>query len=165
MRSARMILATAAASAALAFGAPGAYAAGGNWDHDDSSYSDGSSSGKEHGQHESPHGGMHTGGGALTAVNDHDDWGSSRDPKTDPDTYKDNDGGGKSDWGGGDHDSGGRGNDSTGGGGHEKPSGGMHTGGGALAAPTATAGGLAVLAVAATGLYAIRRKRPVGSPA
>jgi hypothetical protein len=163
MRSARMILATAAASAALAFGAPGAYAAGGNWDHDDSSYSDGSSAGQEHGRHESPHGGMHTGGGALTAVNDHDDWGSSRDPKTDPETYKDNDSGGKGDWGGGDRDSGG--NDSWGGGGHEKPSGGMHTGGGALATPTATAGGLAVLAVAATGLYVIRRKKPVGSPA
>ncbi|MFR0354339.1 hypothetical protein [Streptomyces sediminimaris] len=163
MRSARMILATAAASAALAFGAPGAYAAGGNWDHDDSSYSDGSSHGKEHDRHEAPHGGMHTGGGALAAVSDHNDWGSSRDPKTDPDTYKDNDGG-KKDWGGGDRDSGSRGNDSWGGG-HEKPSGGMHTGGGALAAPTATAGGLAVLAVAATGLYAIRRKKPVGSPA
>ncbi|MBY8338488.1 hypothetical protein LXH13_04720 [Streptomyces spinosirectus] len=158
MRSARLILATAAASAALAFGAPGAYAAGGNWDHDDSSYSDGSSHGKEQGTHESPHGGMHTGGGALTAVNDHDDWGSSRDPKTDPDTYKDN--GGKSDWG--DRDGGG--NDSWGGG-HEKPSGGMHTGGGALATPTTTAGGLAVLAVAATGLYAVRRKRPAGNPA
>lgn len=151
MRSARMILATAAASAALAFGAPGAYAAGGNWDHDDSSYSDSSSHGKEHDRHDSPHGGMHTGGGALATVSDHNDWGSSRDPKTDPDTYKDNDGGS-------------RGNDSWGGG-HEKPSGGMHTGGGALAAPTATAGGLAVLAVAATGLYAIRRKKPVGSPA
>ncbi|EPD62172.1 MULTISPECIES: hypothetical protein [Streptomyces] len=160
MRSARLILATAAASAALALGAPGAYAAGGDWDHDDSSYSDGSSHGKEHGKHESPHGGMHTGGGALTAVNDHDDWGSSRDPKTDPDTYKDN--GGKSDWG--DRDGGGRGGDSWGGG-HEKPSGGMHTGGGALATPTATAGGLAVLAVAATGLYAARRKKPVGNPA
>jgi hypothetical protein len=158
MRSARLILATAAASAALALGAPGAYAAGGDWDHDDSSYSDGSSHGKEHGKHESPHGGMHTGGGALTAVNDHDDWGSSRDPKTDPDTYKDN--GGKSDWG--DRDGGG--NDSWGGG-HEKPSGGMHTGGGALATPTTTAGGLAVLAVAATGLYAVRRKRPAGNPA
>ena len=95
---------------------------------------------------------------ALTAVNDHDDWGSSRDPKTDPDTYKDN--GGKSDWG--DRDGGG--NDSWGGG-HEKPSGGMHTGGGALATPTTTAGGLAVLAVAATGLYAVRRKRPAGNPA
>jgi hypothetical protein len=160
MRSARLILATAAASAALALGAPGAYAAGGDWDHDDSSYSDGSSHGKEHGKHESPHGGMHTGGGALTAVNDHDDWGSSRDPKTDPDTYKDN--GGKSDWG--DRDGGGRGGDSWGGG-HEKPSGGMHTGGGALATPTTTAGGLAVLAVAATGLYAVRRKRPAGNPA
>jgi hypothetical protein len=173
MRSARMILATAAASAVLAIGAPGAFAAGGDWDHDDSSYSDGSSSdgssyGKEHGKghdqdkHDAPRGGMHTGGGALTAVNDHDDWATPKDSKTDPDTYKDNDGA-KGDWGGGDRD-GGRGNDSWGGG-HEKPSGGMHTGGGALATPTATAGGLAVLAVAATGLYAARRRKPAGSPA
>ncbi|MFI0091735.1 hypothetical protein ACH4OZ_36800, partial [Streptomyces bobili] len=43
--------------------------------------------------------------------------------------------------------------------GEEKPRGGVHTGGGALDAPTATAGGLAVLAVAATGLYAARRKK------
>jgi hypothetical protein len=167
-----MILATAAASAVLAIGAPGAFAASGDWDHDDSSYSDGSSYGKEHGkehdkehgkdQHDTPRGGMHTGGGALTAVGDHDGWATPKDPKTDPETYKDHDGG-RGDWGGGDRDSG-RGNDSWGGG-HEKPSGGMHTGGGALAAPTATAGGLAVLAVAATGLYAARRKKTAGNPA
>jgi hypothetical protein len=157
-----MFLATAAASAVLAIGAPGAFAAGGDWDHDDSSYSDGSSHGKEHGRedgehsrHEAPHGGMHTGGGALTAVNDDGDWGGDRrDPKTDPDTYRDDS------WGRDhDRDGGGRGKDSWSGG-HEKPRGGMHTGGGALAAPTATAGGLAVLAVAATGLYAARRKKP-----
>ncbi|MCX4878982.1 MULTISPECIES: hypothetical protein [unclassified Streptomyces] len=168
MRSARMILATAAASAVLAIGAPGAYAAGGDWDHDDSSHSDGSSHGKEHGQetkHDSPHGGMHTGGGALTAVNDRDDWATAKDPKTDPETYKDKDGEHGQDSWGGDHDSdGGRGNDSWSGG-HEKPSGGMHTGGGGLATPSATAGGLAALAVAATGLYAVRRKKPAGSPA
>ncbi|WTX18444.1 hypothetical protein OG303_43130 [Streptomyces sp. NBC_00005] len=162
-----MILATAAASAVLAIGAPGAFAAGGDWDHDDSSYKDGSSYSKEHDKdtkHDAPRGGMHTGGGALTAVNDRDDWATARDPKTDPETYKDKDSEhGKDSWSGGDHDSGG-GNDSWSGG-HEKPSGGMHTGGGALAAPTATAGGLAVLAVAATGLYATRRKRLAGSPA
>ncbi|MER7052660.1 hypothetical protein ABT402_10405, partial [Streptomyces sp. NPDC000351] len=60
MRSARMLLTTAAASAVLVLGAPGAYAAaGGDWEHDDSSY------GKEHdngGKHEEPRGGMHTGG-------------------------------------------------------------------------------------------------------
>ncbi|MGW0826337.1 hypothetical protein ACWD3C_35295, partial [Streptomyces sp. NPDC002845] len=51
------------------------------------------------------------------------------------------------------------------GGGHEKPRGGMHTGGGALAAQGGTAGGLAVLAVAATALYAARRKATAGSAA
>ncbi|MFE9440081.1 hypothetical protein ACFYO2_13885 [Streptomyces sp. NPDC006602] len=92
MRSARILLATAAASAVLAVTAPGAHAAAGDWDHDDSSYS------KEH----------HKGGS------------------------------------------------------HDGPRGGMHTGGGALAAPAVTAGGLAVLAVAGTGLYAVRRKKSHG---
>ncbi|WP_051858274.1 hypothetical protein [Streptomyces cellulosae] len=50
-------------------------------------------------------------------------------------------------------------------GGHEKPSGGIHTGGGALATPAVTAGGLAVLAVAGSGLYAARRKKSVPGPA
>ncbi|OSC49426.1 hypothetical protein B5181_40960, partial [Streptomyces sp. 4F] len=48
---------------------------------------------------------------------------------------------------------------SWGGGEHEKPRGGMHTGGGGLDTPATTAGGLAVLAVAATGLYAVRRRK------
>jgi hypothetical protein len=164
MRSARMILATAAASAVLALGAPGAYAAGGDWDQDDSSYGKehgkehGNDQGKEHGKehdsdggHEAPHGGMHTGGGALTAVNDDSGWGSGGDRKQDPDYWKDKDGDsdhGKDSWGE-----------------HDKPKGGMHTGGGALAAPTVTAGGVAVLAVAATGLYASRRRKPAGSAA
>ncbi|MFH0181041.1 LPXTG cell wall anchor domain-containing protein, partial [Streptomyces cacaoi] len=48
---------------------------------------------------------------------------------------------------------------------HDKPSGGVHTGGGALATPSATAAGLGVLAVAGTGLYALRRKKTVGGVA
>ena len=159
MRSARIFLATAAASAVLAIGAPGAFANGGDGNHDGSSH--GKEHGKEHGKqpkHEEPRGGVHTGGGALTAVNDDGDWGGSRSSKTDPDTYRDDSWG--SDHGGRDEDGGGRGSDSWGGGDHEKPHGGMHTGGGALAAPTATAGGLAVLGVVATGLYAVRRKKP-----
>ncbi|MFF8971069.1 hypothetical protein ACF1A1_17480, partial [Streptomyces sp. NPDC014995] len=44
-------------------------------------------------------------------------------------------------------------------GGHDKPSGGVHTGGGALAQPGVTAGGMAVLALAGTGLYVVRRKK------
>ncbi|MEU5040667.1 hypothetical protein [Streptomyces griseorubiginosus] len=168
MRSARMILATAAASTVLALGAPGAYAAaGGDWDQSDSSsYSkeQDKEQGKEHGKdsdHDRPHGGMHTGGGALTAVNA-DDWGTAKDPKYDPETYKDKDKdqqGGKDSggWSGKQEEDGGWS------GSHEKPSGGMHTGGGALASPGMTAGGLAVLAVAGAGLYAARRKKTAGS--
>jgi hypothetical protein len=166
MRSARMLLATATATAALAIAAPVAYA-NATWDHDDHSYS------KEHdkdGRHESPHGGMHTGGGALTAV-DADDWGTARDPKHDPETYRSKDGGSSSDsyggkqerdsWSGKDgHDSGGGKEDrDSWGSDHGKPHGGMHTGGGALASPGVTAGGLAVLAVAGTGMYVLRRKK------
>ncbi|KPI28296.1 hypothetical protein OV320_4757 [Actinobacteria bacterium OV320] len=203
MRSARMILATAVASAAFAVGAPGAYAAG-DTDHDDSSYSkeDSSSSskehdneddssyskeedsssgkeeqgkehgkeeqgkeeqGKEHGkeEHDSPHGGIHTGGGALASVNDSGDHGAAKDPKYDPETYKDKDTEhGKDSWNGGkEEESGGWSKE------HDKPSGGMHTGGGGLATPSATAAGLGVLAVAGTGLYALRRKKTVGGVA
>ncbi|MFI2433297.1 hypothetical protein [Streptomyces sp. NPDC018693] len=186
MRSVRTLLVTAAGSAVLVLGAPGAYAVGS--DHEDSSYSkehgkdhgkdqdkehgkDGrhdkphggvhtgggaltvvgaddwsKEHGKEHGKdgrHDKPHGGVHTGGGALTAVNA-DGWGTAWDPKYDPETYKDKGSG--------------YGKDSTSGD-HGKPRGGMHTGGGALATPSVTAGGAAVLAVAATGLYAVRRRK------
>ncbi|MGW6642533.1 hypothetical protein [Streptomyces iakyrus] len=201
MRSARMLLATATATAALAITAPAAYAqAMGDWDHDDSSYS------KEHhkdGKHDKPHGGMHTGGGALAAVTADDEWdgdkgdvegkeeehgkekehekGSWKDkhhkphggvhtgggalaavnsdddwdnPKHDPDTYKED-----GDWGG-KHDEHDKGSWEGKHGKHDKPRGGMHTGGGGLAsAPGVTAGGMAVLAVAGTGLYALRRQR------
>ncbi|MEU0028461.1 hypothetical protein [Streptomyces sp. NPDC006335] len=121
MRSARILLTTAAASAVLVLGAPGAYAAGDDWDSSDSSYS------KEH-----------------------------TNPKYDPETYKDKDSEHGRDSGGGKHEGGWSG-------GHEKPSGGMHTGGGGLASPTVTTGGLAMLVVAGTGLYAARRKRVAGS--
>ncbi|MEH0442297.1 MULTISPECIES: hypothetical protein [unclassified Streptomyces] len=198
MRSARMILATAAASAALAIGAPGAFATDGDWDHDSSSYSkedsssakeDGSWSGKEHGkedhgkeehskgehgkgEHDGPHGGMHTGGGALTAVDQDGDRGAAKDPRFDPETYKDKDKDkdweaadtnkeehGSGSWEGGKEESGGWS------GKHDKPSGGMHTGGGALAGPSTTAAGLGVLAVAGTGVYALRRRKTAGGVA
>ncbi|MEU6224996.1 hypothetical protein [Streptomyces sp. NPDC047042] len=160
MRSARLLLATATATAALAIAAPGAFAAdGGDWDHGDSSYS------KEHdkdSKHDKPNGGMHTGGGALTAVNE-GDWskGDSADEskkggwEADKEEAKGSwnsedkeessskgDWGGKGEWGGK----------------HEKPSGGMHTGGGALASPGVTAGGLAALAVVGAGAFAMRRR-------
>ncbi|MFC9132410.1 hypothetical protein ACFT4A_37020 [Streptomyces sp. NPDC057099] len=179
MRSARILLATATATAALAIAAPTAGAeAMGDRDHDNTSYS------KEHhkeDKHHEPRGGVHTGGGALAAVNADDDWDN---PKHDPDTYKDGERGedpwgdkhddpygdkrdkdwdkhdehGKDwdkhekDWGD-KHDENGRHDE------HDKPRGGVHTGGGALAAPGVTAGGLAVLAVAGSGLYALRRQR------
>ncbi|MEU2624177.1 hypothetical protein ABZ642_39730 [Streptomyces sp. NPDC007157] len=202
MRSARMILATTAATAALAFAAPGAQAAvAGDWDNggrDDSSYS------KEHNDdssHEGPRGGMHTGGGVLAVAKLSSEWesDSGNDSKFDPETYKDkgDDQGGKGDSGdkedsggkgnGGDkEDSGGKGNggdkEDSGGKGDRgsgegrdqggswgddedsgKPHGGMHTGGGGLATPGVTTGGLAVLGVAAAGAYALRRRNTAGS--
>ncbi|MGM9385187.1 hypothetical protein ACWD64_12145 [Streptomyces antibioticus] len=180
MRSARVILATAAATAVIGLGAPAAFAAGSDWEKGDSSSSSstkeesttkeesgylakhpedaGKSKGDWGGK---PSGGVHTGGGALTAVNE-GDWATAKDPKYDPETYKEKDSGSstkeesgylakhpedagksKGDW--------------------EKPSGGVHTGGGGLATPSVTTGGLAVLGVAAAGLYAARRKKTAGS--
>ncbi|MFD8213846.1 hypothetical protein ACFV2U_08990 [Streptomyces sp. NPDC059697] len=136
MRSARMLLATATATAALAIGAPGALAAtAGDGGHDDSSYSK---------EHDKPNGGVHTGGGALTAVRGDDssksDSGSDHgksDSGSDhgkSDSGSDRDKGDSSDSehgkkGGSDH---GKGDDS----GSERrgPRGGVHTGGGALSA-------------------------------
>ena len=171
MRSARLLLTTAAASAVLALAATGAHAADG-WDHDDTSSS--SSHGKEHGkehdkdaEHGKPHGGMHTGGGALTAVTAGDDWATAHDPKYDPETYKEKDSSDgyskdssakeKDDWSGASKE---KDKDSWGGGDHDKPHGGMHTGGGALAGTTGvTAGGLAVLALGGAGAYTLRRRK------
>jgi len=174
-----MVLATAAASAVLAITAPGAYAADGGWNPDDSSQSTehstehGTEHGKEHGKdssHDGPHGGMHTGGGALTTVRQ-DGSDNARDPKFDPNTYKDHGSSSSSSsdssgWSG-DHDKGSSTSSSSDdwSGEHDKPHGGMHTGGGALAMPTVTAGGLAVLALAGTGLYAARRRKTAGSVA
>ncbi|GGW76932.1 hypothetical protein GCM10010503_63430 [Streptomyces lucensis JCM 4490] len=198
MRSARMLLATAAVSAALAFATPGAaFASHGGDDsgRDDSSYSRDSDSGGDHGkgsdgdhdkdygkEHDSdrgrgePRGGMHTGGGALATVVRGDDWGSGSDggdSRFDPDSYRDKgDKGDKGEKGekgdrgdkGEKGEDGGRDKDEWGDDGHDKPHGGMHTGGGGLADPGVTAGGLAVLAVGATGMYALRRRK-AGGPA
>ncbi|MFF5438183.1 hypothetical protein [Streptomyces achromogenes] len=192
MRSARMLLATAASTAALAFATPGAafaVPAGHDSGRDDSSYSreHDSDSGRDKesdsdddndygnkrdsgGEHDGPRGGMHTGGGALAAVRS-GGWGSENDDsRFDPESYRDkgeeDDGeekGGKEEKGGG-KGKGGRSGKSEWGEDDEqdKPRGGMHTGGGALATPGVTAGGLAVLAVAATGAYTLRRKKAAG---
>ncbi|WP_330292561.1 hypothetical protein [Streptomyces sp. NBC_00576] len=157
MRSARLLLATATATAALAIAAPGALAAdGGDWDNGDSSYS------KEHdkdSKHDKPNGGMHTGGGALTAVNE-GDW--SKDDSTDEsekgDWEADKEEGSKGSWHSSDKEEKEEGGKGNWGSKHEKPSGGMHTGGGALAAPGVTAGGLAALAVVGAGAFAMRRR-------
>ncbi|MFD7134668.1 hypothetical protein [Streptomyces sp. NPDC059894] len=230
MRSARLLLATAAASATLALAATGAHATGDEAEPDGSSYSqnqDDTSSEKkdddtsaskdedtsgskdedsdkkddnDHGKkddndhgygkkdhddhdkkddgdkHDKPDGGVHTGGGALALLND--DY-STPDPKHDPETYKNKDDEQskgswskdedkekgswskdedkeKDSWNKDEEDK-----DSYGGG-HDKPNGGVHTGGGALAGADVTAGGLAVLALAGTGLYAARRRKTTG---
>ncbi|WAX81422.1 hypothetical protein [Streptomyces sp. KMM 9044] len=129
MRSARMLLATATATAALVVSAPTAFSVSmDDGEHDKSSYS------KEHDKdssHDKPHGGIHTGGGALVAVSE-GGWSGERDKEEskeeskgedkyegkdeDKDKDKDKDEDEKKDWG------------------HGKPSGGVHAGGGALAA-------------------------------
>lgn len=180
MRSTRFLLAAAGAAAVVGIAAPGAHSADGEWEGDKSSYSrEDSSYNKDHDKddsHDAPHGGIHTGGGALTAAGD-DEWGTARDPKHDPETYKDKDkdsasesdssdsGYSKGEYDKGEYDKGDHGKGEYDKGEYAKPSGGIHTGGGALASPAVTAGGLAVLAVAGTGLYAARRNRSAGNPA
>ncbi|MCL6731274.1 hypothetical protein [Streptomyces neyagawaensis] len=167
MRSARMLFATAAATAVLAITAPGAYADGDEWKGEDHGYS------KEHhkeGKHDGPHGGVHTGGGALTATQN-DEWSSEgKEDKSWGDEDKKKDEGreessyGK-EWKDDSEKESWKGDKDGWKGDHDKPRGGMHTGGGGLASPAMTAGGLAVLAVAGTGMYALRRKNIGGSAA
>ncbi|MFF1742237.1 hypothetical protein [Streptomyces mirabilis] len=123
---------------------------------DDSGSEHGKKGGSDHGKGDDsgshrhgPRGGVHTGGGALSAVRS-DDW-NKDDEKFNPETYKD-----KGDKG---NDDSGSDRDSDSDSGRDKPRGGMHTGGGALATPGRTAGGLAVLALAGAGAYVVRRKR------
>ncbi|WP_216589351.1 hypothetical protein [Streptomyces brasiliscabiei] len=177
MRIARMLLVTAAATAVLGVTAPGAFADGDAWEHKDNGYS------KEHdkdGSHDGPRGGVHTGGGALTSLTDAQEWDSERGAKPDAGGYdqaEESTKESKESWKGesgkeswkGESDKGSWKDEQEEEGGwkadHDKPRGGMHTGGGALASPTATAGGMAVLAVAGTGMYALRRKKTAGSVA
>ncbi|MFF3348874.1 hypothetical protein [Streptomyces sp. NPDC002779] len=138
MHSARALLAISAASAALVLSAPGAYAVEPDQDHEESSYS------QDHGT------------AREDETRDEDSWGDKEHGKEDSWGDKDHE---KDDSWSGKHD------ENTWKGDHEKPKGGMHTGGGGLAGPTVTAGGLAVLAVAGTGLYAARRRKSAGSVA
>ncbi|MER5718052.1 hypothetical protein [Streptomyces sp. NPDC002132] len=183
MRSARMLFATAAASAVLALTTPGAAFAVGAYDHDDSSsYSKEADKDKdkEHGKdeekgswskdsekdsekdkdswgggHGKPDGGVHTGGGALSLTND-DEW-----KKDDEYKSKDEE---KGSWSK-DSEKDSEKDKGSWGGGHDKPNGGVHTGGGALAAPGVTTSGLAALAVVGAGVYAVRRRKTAGSAA
>ncbi|GHH81473.1 hypothetical protein [Streptomyces capitiformicae] len=141
-----------------------------------------------------PRGGVHAGGGALTTVPNEEEWNSGHHTKEDTykerehgkDSYE-SDHHGKHEGGGykendsysdhgkesykGDHEKGSWKDDhykhdkeywkDE----HGKPRGGVHTGGGALASPAVTAGGLAVLAVAGTGMYALRRRKTAGNVA
>ncbi|QFR03054.1 hypothetical protein F9278_37295 [Streptomyces phaeolivaceus] len=171
-----MLLVTAAATAVLGVTAPGAYADGDEWEHKDNGYS------KEHDKdssHDGPRGGVHTGGGALTALTDAQEWDSERAAKPEAGGYDKAEESTKESqepWKGesdkeswkDDHDKGSWKDENDEGawkGDHDKPRGGVHTGGGALAAPAVTAGGMAVLAVAGTGMYALRRRKTAGSVA
>ncbi|MFE6335919.1 hypothetical protein ACFVP3_09975 [Streptomyces sp. NPDC057806] len=140
MHSARALLAISAASAALVLGAPGAYAVEPDRDHEESSYSQDHGSGQEDSQRSE------------------DTWGDKEHGKED--TWGDKEHQKEDSWSDKEHDK-----EHSWKGDHEKPTGGMHTGGGGLAGPTVTAGGLAVLAVAGTGLYAARRRKSAGSVA
>ncbi|CAM5735486.1 LPXTG cell wall anchor domain-containing protein OS=Streptomyces tendae OX=1932 GN=F3L20_22450 PE=4 SV=1 [Streptomyces tendae] len=138
MRSARMVLAAATATAALAIAAPAAYA-----DHDGDSGHDSSSYSEDYGKeskydkdekddkYDKPHGGVHAGGGALSAVSG-DDWGTAKDPKYDPETYKEKDDSESEDSWSGKQDKEWK---------HDKPHGGVHTGGGGLASEPGCHGG------------------------
>ncbi|MFD6925380.1 hypothetical protein ACFV99_34825, partial [Streptomyces sp. NPDC059944] len=108
-------------------------------------------------EEEKPHGGMHTGGGALTAVTN-DDW--SKGDKDKESSGSDQEKSWDSEQDKGDKGSWEKGKDEE-----EKPHGGMHTGGGGLATPGVTAGGIAVLGLAAAGVYTVRRRNAEGGVA
>ncbi|QFQ98957.1 hypothetical protein F9278_25530 [Streptomyces phaeolivaceus] len=165
MRSARTLMATAAASAVLVLGAPGAYASGG-WDEADSSYSKEQDKGPDNGtdgpaRQDDSAGAVKQDPAAGTAKQEENSWSGKQDTGSGTAKQEETSGTAKQDAGSWSEKQ----DKGSWGGGHEKPSGGVHTGGGGLAAPAVTAGGLAVLAVAGTGLYAARRKKAAGSVA
>ncbi|MGW9448652.1 hypothetical protein [Streptomyces sp. NPDC055632] len=96
--------------------------------------------------HDKPHGGVHTGGGALTAVNA-DDWSkpeTETKPESKPETKDHEKDQGKE---------------------HDKPKGGMHTGGGGLAGTGTNVTGAVVLAGGAAAFVLYRRKKAAGATA
>ncbi|MFG3353283.1 hypothetical protein ACGF15_15040, partial [Streptomyces sp. NPDC048001] len=111
MRSARILIASAAVTAALAVSAPASYALAVADDHGRDEASSSEKKWEKDGDHEKsgeyrkPHGGVHAGGGALAAVSA-DDWEKKDDEHEKSGKYK-------------------------------KPHGGVHAGGGALAAVSA----------------------------
>ncbi|MGW1305564.1 hypothetical protein ACWD5R_38620, partial [Streptomyces sp. NPDC002514] len=113
----------------------------------------------DEGERDRPRGGVHTGGGALSAITS-SDWSSDSGDSSrfDPETYRNNNSDKSSNKEKGSDNE--RNKDSWN---EERPSGGMHTGGGGLADPGVTAGGLAVVAFLGTGVYALRRKHAGGS--
>ncbi|MFE7382851.1 hypothetical protein ACFU9F_21065, partial [Streptomyces zhihengii] len=98
MRSARILLASAVATAALTVSGPAAYAmaladdtgkdsssSSGKYskeDSDSSGYEKESDGEKKSWKHDKPHGGVHTGGGALAGVTG-DDWSKDDSEKSD----------------------------------------------------------------------------------
>jgi hypothetical protein len=165
-----MLLVTAGATAALALGAPGAYADDYGSDRGGSSYSKEQEKDSTYESDSSSKDGTHESGG----YQDGSDSGSHKDSEYGKESEygKDSEYGKESEYGkdseygkeseydkGSGYDKDTSSEKESWGGGHDKPRGGMHTGGGALDAPTVTAGGLGVLAVAGLGLYAARRKK------
>ncbi|MFE9255336.1 hypothetical protein [Streptomyces sp. NPDC006879] len=151
MRSTRLLLAAAAATGALALCSPAAIAVEVASDGDSHSSS---RDREEHdrgskGDHDKPHGGVHTGGGALAMTADRD--GEHGRGQSDRGEH------GKSD-----HED----RDSYGSGNYDKPRGGVHTGGGALASGSSLAAGSVLLfGGLGTMAYKVRRRTGAGAAA
>ncbi|MFC9397036.1 hypothetical protein ACFTWS_28310 [Streptomyces sp. NPDC057027] len=170
MRSARILFAATAAAGTLALVAPVAYAStAGDWDKDDQSHS------QQQEEHDKPHGGMHTGSGALSLV-DGDDW-SKGDHEKDDHEKGDHEKGDHEKPKGGMHTGSGAlslvnaddwskdketGTEKEDGYKPEKPKGGMHTGGGGLASTGVNATGALVIAAGLAAFVVVRRRKAAG---
>ncbi|MFI9122240.1 hypothetical protein ACIGW0_23020 [Streptomyces bikiniensis] len=189
MRSARILFAATATAAALAITTPGAYAltAGDDWSKDDSAHSQKLDHGKkdhdkDEKDHGKPHGGMHTGGGALT-MGSNDEWSKEhhKAEKHEKDHGKPqggvHTGGGAltlvnaDDWSKPEseskpeHKPETKDHEKDWGKEHDKPTGGMHTGGGGLAGSGTNVTGAVVLAGGVAAFVLYRRKKAAGTTA